>query len=209
MDACRERPPGARRTRGVERRLPLVPRSGPGQCEWRCCPFDFSSVRPSSTPDYKNWPPELLRRQSPISIQAPAHRRLAHESLQPVDPPDKSATRSASSFRSPRSHRHRRAGRSVDAYRRSRGAILSFSLFLTLSFPPRVLHWPDIVFFFAWLPFIITGGGRTSAARWIAQSRREESGPSPRPGGGDPFASVQNICGHYREGACAARKDWL
>jgi hypothetical protein len=65
----------------------------------------------------------------------------------------------------------------------------------------------DIVFFFAWLPFIITGGGtKLSADAWIANRVAKNQGLASPELVAIPFASVQNICGHYREGACAARK---
>src|SRR5579872_3995360 len=50
------------------------------------------------------------------------------------------------------------------------GAIVAFSLFLTVSFHSSPYYvGADIVFFFAWLPFIIAGSGsRLSMDSWIA-----------------------------------------
>jgi thiosulfate dehydrogenase [quinone] large subunit len=88
------------------------------------------------------------------------------------------------------------------------GAILSISLFLTISFHASpYFTGADIVFFFAWLPFIITGGGtKLSADAWIANRVAQREGvPSPELVA-IPFATVQQICGHFHQGACAARE---
>ena len=63
------------------------------------------------------------------------------------------------------------------------GAILSFSLFLTISFHASpYFTGADIVFFFAWMPFIVAGGGtKLSARRVDRQSRRQERGRGRRP----------------------------
>jgi len=88
------------------------------------------------------------------------------------------------------------------------GAVLSLSLFLTISFHASpYFTGADIVFFFAWLPFIIAGGGsRLSADAWIAKRvAAREGGASPELVA-IPFATVQKICGHFNKGACAARQ---
>jgi thiosulfate dehydrogenase [quinone] large subunit len=87
------------------------------------------------------------------------------------------------------------------------GLLLSLSLFLTVSFHASpYFTGADIVFFFAWMPLIIAGGGsRLSLDAWIAQRvARKADQPSPQlvP---IPFATVQAICGNYAEGHCAAR----
>jgi len=64
----------------------------------------------------------------------------------------------------------------------------------------------DIVFFFAWMPFIVAGGGtRLSLDGVIAGRVAQEKGePSPElvP---IPFATVQRLCGNYSRGKCKAR----
>jgi thiosulfate dehydrogenase [quinone] large subunit len=88
------------------------------------------------------------------------------------------------------------------------GAVLSFSLFLTISFHASpYFTGADIVFFFAWLPFIITGGGtKLSADAWIADRVATREGVASPELVAIPFATVQRICGHFHEGACAARQ---
>jgi thiosulfate dehydrogenase [quinone] large subunit len=87
------------------------------------------------------------------------------------------------------------------------GAILSFNLFLTVSFHASpYFTGADIVFFFAWMPFIIGGGGtRLSLDAWIAKrAARKEKLPSPElvP---IPFVKVQELCGNFSHGTCNAR----
>jgi thiosulfate dehydrogenase (quinone) large subunit len=87
------------------------------------------------------------------------------------------------------------------------GLIISLSLFLTVSFHASpYFTGADIVFFFAWMPFILSGAGtRLSADAMIAQRVAAKAGqPSPElvP---IPFATVQAICGNYEEGHCSAR----
>ena len=88
------------------------------------------------------------------------------------------------------------------------GAVLSFSLFLTISFHASpYFTGADIVFFFAWLPFIITGGGtKLSADAWIANRVATREGVASPELVAIPFATVQQICGHFHQGACAARQ---
>lgn len=88
------------------------------------------------------------------------------------------------------------------------GAIISFSLFLTVSF--HASPWftgADIVYFFAWMPLILAGGGtRLSADAWIAnRSAAKESLPAPElvP---IAFSTVQSLCGAFAAGACALRE---
>jgi thiosulfate dehydrogenase [quinone] large subunit len=87
------------------------------------------------------------------------------------------------------------------------GLLISLSLFLTVSFHASpYFTGADIVFFFAWIPLIVAGGGtRLSLDAWIANRVAKKAGrPSPElvP---IPFATVQAICGNYDEGACSAR----
>jgi len=87
------------------------------------------------------------------------------------------------------------------------GALLSLSLFLTVSFHSSPYYTgADIVFLFAWMPFIVAGGGsRLSIDGRIARSAAESEGvPSPELVV-IPFAQVQAICGNFSKGKCAAR----
>jgi thiosulfate dehydrogenase [quinone] large subunit len=88
------------------------------------------------------------------------------------------------------------------------GAILAFSLFLTVSFHASPFYTgADIVFFFAWLPFIVAGSGsRLSVDSWIAvRAAKSERAPSPVLVA-IPFAQVQKLCGHFNKGRCSARE---
>lgn len=84
------------------------------------------------------------------------------------------------------------------------GAFLSLSLFLTVSFhsSPYFVG-SDIVFFFAWLPFVIAGSGsRFSVDAFVANRvAKEKKLPNPTlvP---IAFSTVQNICGHFDNGKC-------
>jgi len=58
------------------------------------------------------------------------------------------------------------------------GAVISFSLFLTVSFHSNPWYTgSDIVFFFAWLPLLVAGGGPFSLDAWVdrAVQRRASS----------------------------------
>lgn len=87
------------------------------------------------------------------------------------------------------------------------GLLLSLSLFLTVSFHTSpYFTGADIVFFFAWMPFIVAGGGTRlsldgAIARRAAKERRAAS-PEIVP---IPFATVQRLCGNYQHGTCLAR----
>ena len=87
------------------------------------------------------------------------------------------------------------------------GLLLSLSLFLTVSFHASpYFTGADIVFFFAWMPFIVAGGGtQLSLDAWIkSRVAKEHQLPSPAlvP---ISFAQVQNLCGNYQRGKCKAR----
>jgi len=88
------------------------------------------------------------------------------------------------------------------------GAVLSLSLFLTISFHASpYFTGADIVFFFAWLPFIIAGGGtKLSADARIANRVATRGGVASPELVAIPFATVQQICGHFHHGSCAARQ---
>lgn len=88
------------------------------------------------------------------------------------------------------------------------GAILSLGLFLTVSFHASPFYTgADIVFFFAWLPFVLSGSGsRLSVDGWVAL-RAAKMEHAPAPGVVPiPFAQVQRLCGHYNKGRCSARE---
>jgi thiosulfate dehydrogenase [quinone] large subunit len=88
------------------------------------------------------------------------------------------------------------------------GALISLNLFLAVSFHTNPYYTgSDIVFIFAWLPLIVTGGGQFSADALIANlAAVRQSRPASVPVQ-LPFATVQNICGHYQGGWCVAQHD--
>lgn len=88
------------------------------------------------------------------------------------------------------------------------GALLSFSLFLTVSFHSSpYFTGADIVFFFAWMPLILSGSGtKLSLDARIAKTAAKESGlPSPEV---VPivFSQVRTMCGQYNRGSCNAQQ---
>jgi thiosulfate dehydrogenase [quinone] large subunit len=87
------------------------------------------------------------------------------------------------------------------------GLVLSLSLFLTVSYHSSpYFTGADIVFFFAWLPLLVAGGGtRLSLDGWIASRVAKKSGRASPELVPIPFATVQAICGNYVEGDCSAR----
>ena len=88
------------------------------------------------------------------------------------------------------------------------GALISLNLFLAVSFHTNPYYTgSDIVFIFAWLPLVVTGGGQFSADALIANlAAVRQSRPASVPVQ-LPFATVQNLCGHYHGGWCLARHD--
>jgi len=88
------------------------------------------------------------------------------------------------------------------------GVLISLNLFLAVSFHTNPYYTgSDIVFMFAWLPLVVTGGGQFSADALIANlAAVRQSRPASVPVQ-LPFATVQNICGHYHGGWCMARRD--
>jgi thiosulfate dehydrogenase (quinone) large subunit len=87
------------------------------------------------------------------------------------------------------------------------GALLSFTLFLTVSFHSSPYYTgADIVFFFAWWPFILSGAtSRLSIDAAIATFVAKREGVVHSELVAIPFAQVQRMCGHYRSGLCDAR----
>ena len=88
------------------------------------------------------------------------------------------------------------------------GAILAFSLFLTVSFHASPFYTgADIVFFFAWLPFVVAGSGtRLSLDAALANRVAKEKSLASPELVAIPFATVQKICGHYHLQKCGARE---
>jgi thiosulfate dehydrogenase [quinone] large subunit len=86
------------------------------------------------------------------------------------------------------------------------GAFLSLNLFLAVSFHSSpYFTGADIVFFFAWLPFIIAGAGsRLSADAMIAHAAAQQAGIASSPLVAIPFEAVQALCGNYDKGRCKA-----
>jgi thiosulfate dehydrogenase [quinone] large subunit len=88
------------------------------------------------------------------------------------------------------------------------GALLSFMLFLTVSFHASpYFTGADIVFFFAWMPFIVAGGGsRLSLDGWIARRAAREQGQTLLGFVPIEFALVQRMCGNFSDNTCRARR---
>ncbi|HUY64171.1 MAG TPA: Rieske 2Fe-2S domain-containing protein [Acidimicrobiales bacterium] len=88
------------------------------------------------------------------------------------------------------------------------GTLLSFGLFLTISFHSNPYYTgSDIVFVFAWLPLILAGaGGALSADAAIAALVRRREGAAPADIVPIPFATVRQVCGSFDDGRCAARR---
>jgi thiosulfate dehydrogenase [quinone] large subunit len=204
--------PPVGRARGPERRLPLgAPVRAWSLAEWALVPlrlflgatFLYAGLQKLANPNF-------FRAQSPVSIQAqliaashtsPLHALLIH--LIRVAVPIGIVI----SF----SEVAIGVGVLLGLWTRIAaigGAVLSLSLFLTISFHASpYFTGADIVFFFAWLPFIITGGGtRLSADAWIANRVATREGVASPELVAIPFATVQRICGHFHQGACAARQ---
>ncbi len=86
------------------------------------------------------------------------------------------------------------------------GLLISLSLFLTVSFHTSpYFTGSDIVFFFAWIPLIIAGGGsRLSVDAKLAQIAARQQGAPPPALVPIAFSTVQSLCGHYDDGRCRA-----
>ncbi len=84
------------------------------------------------------------------------------------------------------------------------GALLSLMLFLAVSFHSSPYYYgADIVFFFAWLPLIISGGGtRLSFDAVLARRAAHGAAVADPELVVVPFAQVQHLCGHYNAGKC-------
>ena len=88
------------------------------------------------------------------------------------------------------------------------GVVMSWILFLTVSFHASPYYTgADIVFFFAWLPFVAAGAGsRLSIDGWIATRAAHMEGGTPPELVPIAFVTVQGLCGHFTKGRCSARE---
>jgi thiosulfate dehydrogenase [quinone] large subunit len=204
--------PPVRRARGPERRLPLgAPVRAWSLAEWALLPlrlFLGATFLVAGLQKLAN--PNFFRSQSPISIQAqliaashtsPIHALLIHL-IGIAKPLGQIIAFSEIAIG---------AGVLLGLWTRIAavgGALLSFGLFLTISFHASpYFTGADIVFFFAWMPFIVAGGGtKLSLDAWIANRAARHEGVASPELVAIPFATVQRICGNYHAGACAARE---
>jgi len=87
------------------------------------------------------------------------------------------------------------------------GMLLSFSLFLTVSFHASPYYTgSDIVFVFAWTPLLVAGaGGVLSADAFLRDTVRARSGAPPATLVPVSFDVVRTVCGAYDAGSCRAR----
>ena len=87
------------------------------------------------------------------------------------------------------------------------GALLSFSFFLTVSYHSSPYYTgADIVFFFAWIPFILSGSSsRYSIDGAIVGFVSKREGTARREFVAIDFAQVQRMCGNFSDNKCAAR----
>lgn len=83
------------------------------------------------------------------------------------------------------------------------GAAISLLLFLSVSFHTNPYYTgSDIVFIFAWIPFLIVGaGGVLSVQNFIARRRGGAIQPTIA---GVEFSTIQNGCGNFEDGSCRA-----
>jgi thiosulfate dehydrogenase [quinone] large subunit len=88
------------------------------------------------------------------------------------------------------------------------GLVISFGLFLAVSFHTSPYYTgSDIVFVFAWLPLLIVGGGQLSLDAFGRNLAAIRHGRPVHVAVSLPFSTVQQICGHYHAGLCAAQRN--
>jgi len=87
------------------------------------------------------------------------------------------------------------------------GVLLSFTLFLTVSFHSSPYYTgADIVFLFAWVPLVLAGsGGVLSLDGVIAARVAAENKSGPPTMVPVRFELVQQVCGHYELDTCTAQ----
>jgi thiosulfate dehydrogenase (quinone) large subunit len=88
------------------------------------------------------------------------------------------------------------------------GVILSFTLFLSVSFHASpYFTGADIVFFFAWIPLVLAGAGGVLSLDTVIDSwTHHEARLAPPALVPVRFALVQQVCGHFDRGRCTARQ---
>jgi thiosulfate dehydrogenase [quinone] large subunit len=88
------------------------------------------------------------------------------------------------------------------------GVLLSLSLFLAVSYHSSPYYTgADIVFVFAWLPFILSGSSsRFSIDAWVTNFVAKKNGTDRSEYVAIPFAQLQRICGNFNDNTCAARE---
>ena len=88
------------------------------------------------------------------------------------------------------------------------GAVLSFNLFLAISFHASpYFTGADIVFFFAWLPLVIAGGGsQLSLDSYLRRYVRAKHDVPAQELVTVPFDQVQALCGNFSNNTCKALK---
>ena len=86
------------------------------------------------------------------------------------------------------------------------GMLVSFSLFLTVSFHASPYYTgSDIVFVFAWIPLIVAGAGGVLSLDALARDTvRARVGAGPATLVPVPFEMVHDVCGAYDAGRCRA-----
>ena len=86
------------------------------------------------------------------------------------------------------------------------GMLLSFSLFLTVSYHSSPYYTgSDIVFVFAWTPLLVAGAGGVLSVDALARDMaRARAGAAPATMVPVAFEVVQRVCGAYDAGACRA-----
>ncbi|MEI8126959.1 MAG: Rieske 2Fe-2S domain-containing protein [Actinomycetota bacterium] len=87
------------------------------------------------------------------------------------------------------------------------GVALSFGLFLTVTFHAAPYYTgADLIYFVAWIPFIISGSGtHFSLDAWISRRAAGTHGRSDLSLVAIPFIEVQARCGNLRGTQCSAR----
>ncbi|MHB1855174.1 MAG: Rieske 2Fe-2S domain-containing protein, partial [Acidimicrobiales bacterium] len=87
------------------------------------------------------------------------------------------------------------------------GALISLSLFLAVSFHTNPYYTgSDIVFVFAWLPFLVAEPGALSMDAVLANAVRQSEGLGGEQTVPVLFSDIQRVCGSYEGGECAARR---
>jgi thiosulfate dehydrogenase [quinone] large subunit len=91
------------------------------------------------------------------------------------------------------------------------GLLISLSLFLAVSFNDSPWYFsPDIVYLFAFVPFVVAGaGGILSVDGWTARRAARELGRDDPLMVVVPFADVQRVCGFYKAPKCTAIRNRL